>query len=209
MHRLDEWIRGLSGAAEITVVVVVAFGWFTVASVWSFVAGLATSHGLAPMTEQDFIEIALQEAMALAILAWFLRQRGWTLARLGLAWSSRPAEGSLTRAIACQVLWGAGLVGAGLVFAAWLPWAVITAILPVFVPQWVAATPTSFVAPGIGIAVVLTFCLLNPIFEEVFVCGYLVSKLAPARTGLGSQSMSARPFASPITRTKDLSKQSR
>ena len=178
MRRFDAWIRSLSGATELIIVVVVAFGWFIVGSVRSFVAALASSHQLPPMTEWDFIELVLQEAFVLIFLGWFLWRRGWTLAQFGLVWHQRPIRKSLTLAIGHQILWGAGLV-----FCVVLPSAVITPVLQALLPQSVAVMTDSslLLAPGVGLGVILIVSLLNPIFEEVFLCGYLISKLAPAQ----------------------------
>jgi CAAX protease family protein len=176
MGRLDAWIRSLSGVAEIVIVVCVAFGRFVISSLWTFGDTLAPSYQFPPIVESELSELVLQEICVLLVLGWFLWRRGWTLALLGLAWTERPVRGSLLLAIGHQLHWAAALV-----LAVMLPTALIYSVLAQLVPQSVAATSSPFVAPGVGLVVILAVSLVNPIFEEVFVCGYLVSRLAPTR----------------------------
>lgn len=174
MSRLDAWIRSLSGGAEIAIVMCVAFGWFIVGSLWSFGDTLAPSYQMPPITERDLSELVLQEIASLAVVGWFLWRRGWTPKLLGLVWAERPVRGSLLQAIGQQALWAVALI-----FCVVVPTALIYAVLAQLVPEAVAATTGPFVAPAIGLGVILATSLVNPIFEELFVCGYLVARLAP------------------------------
>jgi membrane protease YdiL (CAAX protease family) len=178
MRWLDAWIRSLSGGAEIAIVMCVAFGWFIAGSLWSFGDTLAPSYQFSPVTEWELSGLVLQEIVVLLALGFFLWRRGWTPTLLGLAWAERPVGGSLSLAIGHQCLWAAALV-----FAVMVPTALIYTVLAQYVPQSVASTATPFVAPGVGLGVILAVCLVNPIFEELFVCSYLVSRLAPRYGG--------------------------
>jgi membrane protease YdiL (CAAX protease family) len=174
MRWLDAWIRSLSGGAEIAIVMCVAFGWFIVGSLWAFGDALAPSHQFPAFTERDLSELVLQEIACLVVLSWFLWRRGWTPRLLGLAWPQRPVKGSLPLAIGHQTLWAVALI-----FCVMVPTALIYFVVTEVVPESLTATAAPFVAPGIGFGAVLAVSVVNPIFEEVFVCGYLVSRLAP------------------------------
>jgi uncharacterized protein len=174
MRRLDAWIRSLSGGAEVAIVVCTAFGWFIVGSLWSFGDTLAPSYQFPAITEWELSALVLQEIALLLALGFFLWRRGWTLTLLGLAWAERPVKGSLPLAIGHQLLWAVALV-----FAVMVPTALIYTVLAQYMPQSVASTATPFVSAGVGLGVVLAVCLVNPIFEELFVCGYLVCRVAP------------------------------
>jgi CAAX protease family protein len=176
MRWLDARIRSLSAGAEIAIVVCVAFGSFIVGSLWVFGDTLAPTYEFPPMAERDLRDLVLQEIATLVTVGWFLWRRGWTLSLLGLAWSERPIAGSLLLSIGNQLLWGVALI-----FAVMIPITLIYTLVGQLVPQADAASASPFVAPGLGLGVILAVCLVNPIFEEVFVCGYLVSRLAPAR----------------------------
>jgi membrane protease YdiL (CAAX protease family) len=151
----------------------VAFGWFIVTSAWSFVDSLEPTAQFAPITELDFRDLVVQEMLAFGVLGWFLWRRGWTPTLLGLAWHQRPVAGNLPLAFAHQALWGVALA-----FAVVLLAAVILALLGQYVPHSVAAGTHPAVAPGTALPVILAVCLVNPIFEELFVCSYLMTRLA-------------------------------
>jgi CAAX protease family protein len=174
MGRVDAWVRSLSGGAEVVVVVCVAFGWFMVGSLRSFGDTLEPSFQFPPFTERDLIELVLQEIASLVVLGWFLWRRGWTLPLVGLVWTERPVRGSLVLSLGHQALWAVALV-----FCVMVPTALIYVVLGQLVPEATAATDGPFVATGIALAAILAVSAVNPVFEEVFVCGYLVSRLAP------------------------------
>ena len=72
------------------------------------------------------------------------------------------------------------LVGLGLLLAAYLSYAVlviaVASVWPSIVWQSVPAR-LQLVAPDLPTATVVATALINPVFEEVFVCGYVVSSL--------------------------------
>jgi membrane protease YdiL (CAAX protease family) len=174
MRWLDAWIRSLSGGAEIAIVMCVAFGWFIVGSLWAFGDTLAPSYQFPSFTERDLSDLVLQEIACLLVLGWFLWRRGWTLRLLGLTWAERSVNGSPLLAIGQQTLWAIALT-----FCVMVPTALMYTVLTEVVPEAVTATAAPFVAPGIGLGAILAVSVVNPIFEEVFVCSYLVSRLAP------------------------------
>lgn len=95
----------------------------------------------------------------------FLRVRDWPLHRLGI----RPT------------LIGT-LVGGGLAASAYLAYAAVflaAAGISPYIEQ--VAREHSPVAPGLNLALIIAVSIVNPIFEELFVCGYVVSTLMERR----------------------------
>lgn len=101
------------------------------------------------------------EAVVLLSLGAVLSARGWTPERLGI--------GSLTLQDAID--------GAGLLVAAYLIPAVILSVLPPDAKQAITASIPAFALTGVSLALAIVASLLTPIFEEVFVVGYVFATL--------------------------------
>src|SRR5678816_1490239 len=87
MNRLHEAIRRLPPGVEFLVVVTWAFGLPIFASIMSLAAPNA---GRSPVfTNAELFAAIIFEMIQLGFLAWFLRIRGWTLEKFGLAFSWR------------------------------------------------------------------------------------------------------------------------
>jgi CAAX protease family protein len=109
--------------------------------------------------------VVVYELVAAAILLTFLRVRDWTLQSLGVSPGLQET-----------------LVGVGLAAAAYLAYVVvflISAVLSPHVAQVVANQ--TLVAPGLNVALVIVTSIVNPAFEELFVCGYVVTALRERR----------------------------
>jgi len=96
----------------------------------------------------------------LGVLGSFLSLRGWTPRRLGLAPFGR---------------WSA-IAGPGLALLAYLAYAATWLAVGPLLPH-AAARASTLVAPGLSWAAVALVSTINPLFEEVFVAGYLVTAL--------------------------------
>lgn len=157
MRRL---IQALSPAAEFAVVILGAFGYFIVVSLLAVVR-----HGdRATISNRQFAALLVYELVLLLVLGGFLRLRGWTVARLDI----RPS--------ASETLKGFGL--AGLAYVVYV--LALIAIAAVW-PQAVRALRSSGVSSsGISLVTVIAVSILNPVFEEVFVCGYIITALRKA-----------------------------
>ena len=70
---MRRFVRSLSDRAELWLVVVLAFGYFIVASLASFF-----THRLLPFTDRGLFGTVLFEIGALSIVAWMARVRGWS-----------------------------------------------------------------------------------------------------------------------------------
>ena len=155
MSYLDvtKWSR----KTEFIVVVGAAFGWFSVSSVWSLIAPPAGDETLA--ANEGWTALLVYEGILLVALGWLLHRRGWNWARVGLAPSWRDTATSLL-----------------------LMAIVYAAVVVVFYTVWGLLGSTSQVSespgpatPPIDLPIVFAVSAMNGLFEELFLCGYLIT----------------------------------
>ncbi len=161
MRHFEAMIKSLSPRVEFCIVVAAAFGWFAFGSIASIGA-----RASGPMiTEAHLTGVLVYEVIALLVLTSFLVARGWTPERIGLVPSWRSSA--------------VGFMVAALAYVAYL--VVWVAAFSIF-PSSVESTDSApLVASGMGLGTVLAVSTLNPLFEELFVCGYLITVLKEAR----------------------------
>lgn len=143
------------GWGELLLVIAVAFG---LPIYWSALAVLA------PVVEPSFSDANLwgmvfYELLVLALLLPTLWFRGWTPQALGLQWQARDLGVGLALLAACLV--------------ATYP----LNMLNDSVAAEVNPSMDAMVAGPLSAGVVVLVSLLNPIFEEVFVCAYVIRAL--------------------------------
>ena len=169
-------IRALSPNAELMIVVVVAFGWSILSSIEFLVSAWSGQISpWPPVTQAELIKLIAFQAVVLVVLGWFLRARGWTLAELGLDPSWRQGARSIALGVALRAAQGLVLAVA-LALVDWIHSTVIWALLG----QRISTDAWRW-APDVAVAAILGFLVLNSIFEELFVCGYLISRLGDER----------------------------
>jgi membrane protease YdiL (CAAX protease family) len=151
------WLRGLSPRDEFVIVVVVAFGPFAVSSI----AGITPRAEASLLSESDLKYLLVYELVVLTALAFFLHARDWTFERIGLAANARES-----------------LIGIGLALITQM---VSTAVwsLATFGSQQVQKAGEVFnpLDGSIDPAITIAVSIVNPIFEEAFLCGYVISAL--------------------------------
>lgn len=154
---MRRYLQALSPQVEFAVVIAVAFGYFIFASLaWVFApapAGIVSDAQLGALLGY---ELAL-----LAVLLPFLHVRGWTLARVGFRFDLWDPAVALALAVA------------GYVVFITLFWT-IAGIWPQAAQ---AMRGSGGASPSVSLSAVIAVSLLNPVFEEIFVCGYVVSAL--------------------------------
>jgi len=144
-----------AGWGELLAIVAIALG---LPIYWSF------SAVLAPTVEPSFSEaslwgMVLYELLVLALLVPVLWFRGWTLQVLGLHWQRRDIRSAIGLLIACIVAcYPLNWLGAGMA-------------------EEVNPSMDAMVAGKLSPTAVVAVSLLNPIFEEVFVCAYVIRVL--------------------------------
>jgi membrane protease YdiL (CAAX protease family) len=147
----------LSPQTEITVVLLTAFA---VPVIYSSLILMKVTDLPASSDARLLIGLVF-EVVVLVTLGALLSARGWTLERLGI--------GSLTLQDAID--------GVGLLVAAYLIPAVILSVLPPDARQSISASVPTFALTGVSLALAIAASLLTPIFEEVFVVGYVFAAL--------------------------------
>ena len=104
-------------------------------------------------------KLLIYEPLVLALLGLFLYVRQWTAKALGFSFKLADLPSGLLLAI-------------GTYAAAWLLWFVMTQISG---KSFTELAATRIALPGFKMMTVIAVSIVNPIFEELFVCAYAVS----------------------------------
>jgi membrane protease YdiL (CAAX protease family) len=154
-----KYIKALTPTTEFVVVVVVAFSYFMFGSLHRAVHPDGTVHhshaGLAAMV--------VYEVFLIVVLAPFLALRGWTLERIGLVPGLKDTGIGFLLLVAVYLVW-------------WFVWDVSSALSP-SLAQTMTASSAKLVAASVPIVLAGIVSIVNPVFEECFVVGYVMSAL--------------------------------
>ena len=164
MNRLHEAIRALPLGVEFIVVVTWAFGLPIFSSIMSL--DVADGTPVPVFNNAALLATIIFEVVQLGFLSWFLRIRGWTLEKFGLAFSWRGTA------------WGVGL----LVFtyvATLGAQAIAQLIFNYDMQQAIARAPK--IDPDLSMELVFMVSVVNGLFEELFVAGYIITSLTEKR----------------------------
>lgn len=151
-------LRGLTPRTEFIIVVVAAWAFAVFASIY----GALTARTGSPLfSDADLKILVIEELVTMTGLAIFLHARGWTLERIGLGPTARETVAGIGLAIityiAILIVW----------YAAALSFASVQE----------AGSALNPVEGRINPLVAIAVSIVNPIFEEVFLCGYLMTVL--------------------------------
>jgi uncharacterized protein len=164
LNRLHEAIRALPLGVEFVVVVTWAFG----LPIFSSIMALDVADGTpAPVfNNAGLLATIIFEVVQLGFLSWFLRIRGWTLEKFGLAFSWRGTA------------WGVGLLifTYAVMFGAQL---IAQLIFNYDMQQAIARAPK--IDPDLSMELVFMVSVINGLFEELFVAGYIITSLTEKR----------------------------
>jgi membrane protease YdiL (CAAX protease family) len=164
MNPLHDLIRKLPARVEFLVVITWAFGLAIFASILSIGMSPQDANGL--YDNSGLIGDLVFELMQSAFIIWFLRIRGWTLEKLGLNVTLRGTFLGVGLLVVTYGLWLGVQYLAG-----WL--------LPGEMQAAQARYPTA--APDLSMSLVFVASVVNGIFEEVFVAGYVIAAMGPVR----------------------------
>ena len=155
-------ILKLSHGTEIILVLVVAFGIFVPANIAALLSPDLLAHRATPPISNGHLQgLILYELVVMGILAAFLKARGWTLVRLGV----RPTLPDTA-------------LGGGMVIGYYAIYWVLVVVLVTAWPQFAQILrATHLVAGDLQWPTVVVASVVNPVFEEVFVCGYVITAL--------------------------------
>jgi uncharacterized protein len=164
---LRQRLQQLPGGLELPLVLLVAFGGAIPQQLRLLFPGAHPAGNSPPITARALLLTLGYELAIAAVLALFLHLRGWTPARLGL---ERPQ-------------WRDALGGAALALAAELGYLLLwTVAVHLWPAVAVAAHSRHLIGSDLTWASVLLVSLINPVFEEVFLCGYPIAALRGQRS---------------------------
>jgi membrane protease YdiL (CAAX protease family) len=153
--RLRDTVSTWTTRTEVLVIGLGAFG-YALVSTASYLFGIRQGPAI---TEHHLWFLLIYEPATLVILGAFLYLRGWTFKRVGLTPQFRDT-----------------LIGAGLAFASYAAyvavWIVVAAanLQPAYLNG--ASSP---VGGQFDLLTVTAISIVNPLFEEFFVCGYVIA----------------------------------
>lgn len=154
MERIEQWVENASPILEFFIVILVAFGYFSVSSLFS----LFFDSPKVFITGVSLISLLCYEITVLLALGWFLKKRGWTLARFGV----KPG-------------WKSILMGFGLIPTVYIIYILIWIALISLFPEIQAISQSkSLSTSGVNLWTIILVSFINPVFEEIFVCGYII-----------------------------------
>lgn len=165
MNPLHDVIRRLPVSIEFLIVITWAFGLPICVSILS-VGSAELASAQKTYHNASFVSTLVWELVQSLFLVWFLRIRGWTLEKLGLNVTLRgTVYGLVLLVLTYGVVYGAQIV-AGL-----------------FAPLDMQAAIDRYPRPAADLDLNLVFLVsvVNGIFEEVFVAGYIISAITPVR----------------------------
>lgn len=164
MNPLHELIRRLTPGVEFLIVITWAFGQAIFASILS-IGDTEILQSKEYFNDAGLITLLIFETVQMMFLAWFLKVRGWTLEKLGLRITWR---GTLVGLILLGILIGNDL------FVGWL-----IEVLPADMSMAINRYPKP--DPNLNMSLVFLASVVNGVFEEVFVAGYVIAAVAPVR----------------------------
>jgi len=161
MEKIREMIRRLPTRLEFLIVIVWAFGQFIFASILSIGAARPAAYN-----NQQLASVLVVELLQFAFLAWFLRVRGWTLEKFSL-----------------KATWRGTALGLGLAVATYALFVIMQLIgqhlLPIDMNSAAALYPKA--AKDLDLQLIFITSVVNGVYEELFVAGYIITALTPVR----------------------------
>ena len=148
-------IEGLSPKAEFVIVILGAFGYFIVTSVLVAIFPAPTP----PITQHHLVFLLAYESVTLTLLGSVLYLRGWTPTRMGISITPRDTLIGLGLAVVVYVAY---------VLVWWL--AIDVGLRPVYSGGY-----RELAVHDLKLPAVIAVSVLNPIYEETFLCGFIVT----------------------------------
>jgi membrane protease YdiL (CAAX protease family) len=146
----------LSDRAEFFLVITISFAYYIASSLSVLVLNIQQFE----MTTGRVLRGIATEVAILLVVTWFLRARGWRVNR-----------------ITGDFRWPALLAGIPLFMAYMFLYASIVVTVGTFYPRLASITTVRFI-PTAPVMVMLAFIVVNSVFEEALVTGYVVTKLS-------------------------------
>lgn len=153
---MREKIQSLSERSEFFLIIALCFGFFWITSAIVLIRGLHEFH----MTTARVVRATFTEMLLLFAAAWVLRVRGWNFRRLGLRFAWGPLLAGIPLFIAYIALY----------------WSTYVFVVSIYPPAR-SLQPIKMI-PDAPFAIFAVFVVVNSLFEEAAVTGYVVSALS-------------------------------
>ena len=154
---MRQFLQRLPLPVEFVLVVLGAFGLLILASLQHMFQWNAQTA----ISDEGVRSVVRYELVVFIALAAFLHARGWTIERIGIRITLRDTLIGLVFVVVAE------LIGMGAL-----------AVIQPISPRLAGMIESADNASGtLSILTVLTFAIVNPIFEETFVCGYIIAAL--------------------------------
>lgn len=150
-------INSLSLKTEFALVIGLAFGYFILSSIFQVFA----PPGSAPITENYLLFLIIYEPIILLAVFWFLKQRGWQFDGFNLRPSLRTTAYGVLLAACAYISYVA-------------VWMIVSFISPGLLK---VMSQVTLVSNNISFNYILAVSVINPLFEELLVVGYVVTAL--------------------------------
>jgi membrane protease YdiL (CAAX protease family) len=164
MKQFVQFVQALSGRAEFLIVVLGSLG-LTLLSNLQLVLDPAIADQLPPFNNEILVSNLVYEIFVLLWLSAFMKARGWTLERLGFSISLRDTSIGVLLAIT--------------VFCA--VWFIEQALGSAAPAMLESARRFDKVSGELDVWAVLMASVVDAVFEELFVCAYVISALKEKR----------------------------
>ena len=156
------FVRSISERTEFAFVIAVAFGYFILNS-FLFVFSSAPYQ---PLTDRDLYFLLAFELAAMSILLPFLYLRGWNFQKIGLDLSVKGT-----------------LIGLALTIASYAAYAIfLAAAWYVFSTTEATTSNNAIIGFKLSLLTIVVVSIINPVFEELFVCAYVITSLKKQTT---------------------------
>jgi uncharacterized protein len=161
---MKQFVQALSGRAEFLIVVLGSLG-LTLLSNLQLVLDPAIVDQLPPVNNEILISNLVYKLFVLLWLSAFMKARGWTLERLGFSMSLRDTS--------------IGLLLAIIVFCtSWLIEQTLGSAAPAILE---AARRFDKLSGDLDVSAMLMASVVDSVFEELFVCAYVIAALKEKR----------------------------
>lgn len=161
MIGFEKWVKRASPRFEFFLVTLTAFGYFIVGSLFS----LLFEADKVQITGRSFTLLLVYESVVLIALGWVLQKRSWTLMQLGFIPS-----------------WKSTLTGIGLVPAVYFLYVLVWILLSLLFPEiQVISQSKGLSLSGSSLGQIILVSVVNPVYEEIFVCGYIIHFLKKSK----------------------------
>ena len=161
---MKQFVQALSGRAEFLIVVLGSIGVFLLQN-FAVLLSPEIAKDAQPFDNESLVGMLMYEIVVLACLGTFMKFRGWTRERLGIAPNMRDTV--------------IGILLAMVILAfAWVTDIVVADLAPGLLES---AAKFDKVTGTLDTRWIVLVSLVNPVFEEVFICAYVISALKDKR----------------------------